>query len=691
MDGFKDNGLLEGGYDPALDPTWDHDATPPAEEPTDDGDTRTKRDPRRAPEELVTVAPTSGMIVPPENVGAKIDYRYATSDDTDAPLFYDYTVTRADAIRSATIRTIAHERYARMHKLDKWLTINQEVNNLIDEHNRACAARAKERGQKSATGVWATIGSGNTEATPDMLARFLISAYSICRIQTTDERTGLPLYIYLDRETARDEDSIGTYTCDTETIGRLIHDWCPGYDARKLAETLARMRELAPIKEPTRHRDLVPCKNVIYNARTRETIPYSPEYVFLAKLATNYVENAPMPRIEQRDGTIWTPDSLLPSFTSNPEIAKLLWGVLKASVLSNRDWHISPWLYSTTGNNGKGTFCRLVSNLIGESNVAHLSILDMSDQYRLASIVGKYAVIADENPVSIFVDRTDDYKKMVTHDTVTINQKYQVPYDYKFMGIVIQCINDFPKIKDRSESFVRRLVTIEFDQSFKGRENPDIKSDYLARPEVLEWFLYMALNLRTLKDDRLDIPAPCKKLMESYRDSNDPVRAFVHDVKDKLVWDLIPNSFAYALYRAWHAQNDPASALLGRNHFRQLWTQAMCETGEWVYRESGGAPFVGHRCDSPEPLIEQYHLAGYLNSTAKSQDGRCTPKLPERVYGLIRTTPSVTPDASDAHYAEMMADLAQTSSNACSTADVLEITSFDIAENTENSETVSVS
>ena len=65
--------------------------------------------------------------------------------------------------------------------------------------------------------------------------------------------------------------------------------------------------------------------------RTRTYFSYDPKYIFTSKILTDYDPDAEMPRIEQADGTIWTPDSLIPSFTSNPETAALLWKIVAAT------------------------------------------------------------------------------------------------------------------------------------------------------------------------------------------------------------------------------------------------------------------------------------------------------------------------------------------------------------------------
>ena len=44
---------------------------------------------------------------------------------------------------------------------------------------------------------------------------------------------------------------------------------------------------------------------------------------------------------------------------------------------------------------------------------------------------------------------------------------------------MIQCLNDAPKFRDKTDSMLRRIIFVPFDKCFTGRERKYIKEDYL--------------------------------------------------------------------------------------------------------------------------------------------------------------------------------------------------------------------
>ena len=66
------------------------------------------------------------------------------------------------------------------------------------------------------------------------------------------------------------------------------------------------------------------------------------------------------------------------------------------------------------------------------------------------------AIITDENDVGTFIDKAANLKAIITGDAILINRKFKLPITYSFRGFMIQCLNEMPKIRDKSDSFFRR-------------------------------------------------------------------------------------------------------------------------------------------------------------------------------------------------------------------------------------------
>ena len=82
----------------------------------------------------------------------------------------------------------------------------------------------------------------------------------------------------------------------------------------------------------------------------------------------NYNPNAKNPVIHNPDdGTDWDVESWMADLSDDPEIVNVLWKILGAVIRPNVAWGKAAWLYSESGNNGKGTLCQLMRALCGKT------------------------------------------------------------------------------------------------------------------------------------------------------------------------------------------------------------------------------------------------------------------------------------------------------------------------------------
>lgn len=220
--------------------------------------------------------------------------------------------------------------------------------------------------------------------------------------------------------------------------------------------------------------------------------------------------------------------------------------------------------YATSGNNGKGTLCELMRSLCGEGRYASIPVENFGENFLLEKLPEVMAIIVDENNVGAYLDKAGNFKAVVTNDVVQINRKNRPAIPYQFFGLMVQCFNELPRIKDKSGSLYRRCLFIPFDKSFTGKERKYIKEDYLKRPEVLEYVMYKVLHTTYYEFSE---PAACRLALEDYKVYNDPVRQWWDDMSDKLVWDLLPWDFLYELYKQWCKDNNPSGKMTSKRGF----------------------------------------------------------------------------------------------------------------------------
>ena len=444
--------------------------------------------------------------------------------------------------------------------------------------------------------------------TPAVIAGCMLKRNRIVRIMLSEKNTD-PNYdvlaVYMDHGP-----NTGIYVTDEVSIRVLAREYNFSISPKELDHVIDMLADNAPRVMVSTNRDLIAVNNGIFDYKTKTLLPFTPEIVFTAKSAVNYNENAANPVIHNdADGTDWDIESWMTDLNDDPEIVALLWEILSAIIRPNVAWDKTAWFLSEVGNNGKGTLLTLMRNLCGERAWTSIPVADFGKDFHLEPLIRTNAVLVDENDVGEYVDRAANLKAVITNDVILINRKNKTPIAYQFRGFMVQCVNDTPRFRDKSGSLYRRQIIIPFDKSFTGAERKYIKQDYMHRTEVLEYVLYRVLsgNLYELSE-----PAAVRAALHQYKIENDPVRAFAEEFLDRVVWDLLPWRFLYALYRAWLTKDQPSNPPLGYNkfikHLTLILQEAVGEGEGYGWFVTPAAVRTKNRILGEEPLAVEYNL-----------------------------------------------------------------------------------
>lgn len=477
------------------------------------------------------------------------------------------------------------------------------------------------------------------------IATIVAYLHPVCRIATagTDADTDYDLLSIYQSE-GPDE---GIYVTSDEVFRKLARSYNYRLTNREFHEFMTALRDMVPRKERCLAPNLIAVNNGIFDFDTKTLLPFTPDLVFMAKSRINYNPNATNITIHNPDdGTDWNVEDWMTELSDDPEVVNTLWEVMGAVVRPNVAWDKSAWFYSETGNNGKGTLVELMRQLCGNGSYAVLPLADMGKDFMLEPLTRATAILVDENDVGTYIDKAANLKAIITNDAISINRKFKQPISYRFYGFMVQCLNEMPRIKDRSDSFWRRQLFIPFFKCFTGAERKYIKHDYLHRTEVLEYVLYRVLNMNNYE---LSVPAVCKAALEEYKEFNDPVRQFIDEIVPLLVWDLCPYSFIFNLYVAWYKKYNSNGSPVGRNTFLKDFKNLMKDNPDWIckteyangrVKDSNIRP--SNMMDEPEPLIDEYQLVDWMNPRyrgSKDWEKRCLPDLKSYYTGILRVTP----------------------------------------------------
>lgn len=506
-----------------------------------------------------------------------------------------------------------------------------KVHEAFDEHNIICDKDKK----------WKMPDSLNFSQIADILAYVFPVKRICCCPQNTDADYDL-LGVYVNdalASYANIPEMQGIYITSEDVFNVLAAKFNYTLTRRDFEEIMSALRRKAPRVSRCNDPDLIAVGNGIFNYATKQLEPFDENKVFLTKSQVNYNPNATNISIHNPvDGTDWDVESWMASLSDDPEVVNLLWEIIGAIIRPNVRWNKSAWLYSETGNNGKGTLCELMRSICGETSYASIPLSDFGKDFVLEPLTRASAIIVDENDVGTFIDKAGNLKSVITNDVIQINRKFKTPIAYQFYGFMVQCLNEFPRIKDKSDSFYRRQLFIPMTKCFTGMERKYIKNDYLHRQDVLEYILKRILEMDYYT---LSEPASCTKTLTEYKEFNDPVRQFWDELSDTFVWDLLPFQFLYDLYKSWFKENSPSGSVIGKITFVNDILNVIKSDDEWYCEDKNKQIRTSQdNMGNPEPLIARYHLTDWMAPHYKGTDINkiSMPALATKYRGIQRVT-----------------------------------------------------
>lgn len=466
-----------------------------------------------------------------------------------------------------------------------------------------------------------------------LLARHRIVAVSLSGSRSADD-TVLAMYSDLGPDK-------GLYVVSDAPIAQLASEIRPSFSANAIESLLKRLRTHAEVVTKTTDPHLIAVANGVFDHDRQELLDFSPDWVFLAKSPVEYDETAQNPVITTPDGDEWDVETWIQDLSDDEGVPELLWEIISAVVRPGVRWNKAAFFHSTRGNNGKGTLCELMRGLVGPGGHASIPIANFGKPFALSELVHARAIITDENSVGAFAKDLGDFKSVVTGDTFTLDRKYKDPVSVSFSGMVVQCVNDFPKSRDKSASYSRRQLFVPFRKWFGGDgvERGYIKSDYLRRPDVLRYVLRRALSMQ---HTQFSNPQACQDLLAQFQRENNPVRDFWLEFEDDFVWDLLPTAFLYDLFVSWYRKTHPAGVPVNRNDFASFLVEILAGDDRWTYIDPQKKHRPGQKMTAPELLISHYDLHDWTNKnyTGTDPSKKCYPSPLKASYlGVVRTQP----------------------------------------------------
>ncbi|ADH85954.1 phage/plasmid primase, P4 family [Desulfurivibrio alkaliphilus] len=341
------------------------------------------------------------------------------------------------------------------------------------------------------------------------------------------------------------------YKANRNRVGEVL-------DALKAAVNLAD-RITAPSFIGNSGRDAseyIAAGNGILHLPTRELLPPDPAFFTRNALPFNYNHDAPPPAAWlQFLNSLWPDD---------PEAIKTLQEIMGYLLTSDTT---QQKIFGIVGpmRSGKGTIGRIITALLGQANVAGPTLSALSQQFGIASLIGKKAAIISDARLGSRADQAAITERLLAisgEDNISVPRKFLNDFTGKMDVRFVILTNELPRLADSSGALANRFVMLTMTQSFLGRERPGLTKDLLAElPSILNWALD-GLERLTSRGYFVQ-PASSREAMQELADLSSPIGAFVRDRCEVGQGLAVEVGLLYEAWKQWcndHGREHPGTS-----------------------------------------------------------------------------------------------------------------------------------
>jgi len=153
-----------------------------------------------------------------------------------------------------------------------------------------------------------------------------------------------------------------------------------------------------------------------------------------------------------------------------PDVVDTIWELIGYLMYSGNPLHKAVML-TGTGRNGKGTFLRVMVELLGRQNITTASLHDLvNTRFTTASLFGRLANIAGDIDGS-YLETTATLKGVTGGDTISAEHKNRDRFDFTPWAVPVFSANKIPGSADTTIGYLSRWLIVNFPHDFTGHEN----------------------------------------------------------------------------------------------------------------------------------------------------------------------------------------------------------------------------
>lgn len=333
-----------------------------------------------------------------------------------------------------------------------------------------------------------------------------------------------------------------------------------------VTEVIGHIRRLTYIDESMidEGENILNVANGLVNMQDCSLSAHTPLYHSFIQLPVHFDRNAKCPKV----------DAFLNSILSreDAEIVREFVGFL---LIKGYIFH-KALMVTGESHTGKTTFINLVSALIGQQNIASVTLQDLCDKpFSMAELHKKLANISDDLPANP-VRYAGQFKRLTGESKITAERKFKDPFIFTNTAKAVFTCNELPQVQSSDDAYFYRWLIVETNNRFNKADCNRHMLQEITTEEELSGFLNLALRYRAklLKQNdftgALDIEKSRERYMMAVKDS---VAKFINEAVQGDVNGWVTKDALFETYSEWcRDYSEPRKAV---NAFHRRFQQLM--------------------------------------------------------------------------------------------------------------------
>ena len=321
-------------------------------------------------------------------------------------------------------------------------------------------------------------------------------------------------------------------------------------------------------------------QNAFYDPVSGELVPHDPEYRAINQIPMEYHPGEQVSGVEV--------ERWLRFITPNPEDRQML--LEYCGYCLTRDTRQQKFLILVgSGGSGKSTLIRLLETILGEDNLSHVSLKELSQRFASYGLMGKLCNSCADLETGALED-TSVLKKLLGEDAIRAEAKGRDAISFKSYAKMLFSTNELPLVlSERSNGFFRRVMVLTMDQ-----KPETARADFL---EVLQaetgYFIHLAVDAlrRMYADGRIHESPASVEAVKALRCDSDTVEAFISEQCEQ-DGERTERGKIFSQYESW-CYTSGRTSLSRTSFYRSLRAKGIKEIS------SGGQRYFELTCSKP--------------------------------------------------------------------------------------------